>query len=173
VSIVCWIPKASNIHIGCVILIAFPLQQWLHERASVLRYTYIVCLVFSLALQLKISPRPPRCLKILNHTQLDIDTHRRTPQNELSAPSRGRYLHNTQHTQETNICTLSWIRSSDLSNRAAADPHLKPHGRRDRNSGCLDDEIKAGEMDWALSTQRKCVRNLCLYAWREYVTWES
>jgi len=29
----------------CVILIAFPLQQWSHERASVFRYTYITCLV--------------------------------------------------------------------------------------------------------------------------------
>jgi len=28
-------------------------------------------------------------------------------------------------------------------------------------------------MDWALSTQHKRVRNFCLYAWREYVTWES
>jgi len=28
-----------------VILIAIPLQQWLHERASVLRCTYIGCLV--------------------------------------------------------------------------------------------------------------------------------
>jgi hypothetical protein len=28
-----------------VILIAFPLQQWFRERASMLRYTYIVCLV--------------------------------------------------------------------------------------------------------------------------------
>jgi hypothetical protein len=27
------------------ILTAFPPQYWLHERASVLRYTYIVCLV--------------------------------------------------------------------------------------------------------------------------------
>ena len=27
-----------------VMIIAFPLQQWLHERASVLLYTYIVCL---------------------------------------------------------------------------------------------------------------------------------
>jgi len=26
-------------------LSAFPLQQWLQERPSVLRYTYIVCLV--------------------------------------------------------------------------------------------------------------------------------
>jgi hypothetical protein len=26
-------------------LIAFPLQQWLHEGASMLRYTYIACLL--------------------------------------------------------------------------------------------------------------------------------
>ena len=43
--IACWIPKATNTHTGCVILIAFPLQQWLHERASMLRYTYIACFV--------------------------------------------------------------------------------------------------------------------------------
>ena len=41
----CWIPKATNTHTGCLMLIAFTLQQWLHERTSVLRYTYIVCLV--------------------------------------------------------------------------------------------------------------------------------
>ena len=28
-----------------IILIAFPLQQWLQEHASILRYTYIVCFV--------------------------------------------------------------------------------------------------------------------------------
>ena len=39
-----WIPKATNTHQGCVILIAFILQQWLHERTSMLRCTYIVCL---------------------------------------------------------------------------------------------------------------------------------
>ena len=37
----CWIPKATNTHSEYVILTAFPLQQWMHERASVLRYTYI------------------------------------------------------------------------------------------------------------------------------------
>ena len=31
-----WVPKATNTHSEYVILIAFPLQQWLHERASVL-----------------------------------------------------------------------------------------------------------------------------------------
>ena len=43
-----WIPKATNTHSGCVILIAFPLQHWLQERAPMLRYTYISCLVFLL-----------------------------------------------------------------------------------------------------------------------------
>jgi hypothetical protein len=39
--IACWIPKATNTHSEYVILIALPQQQWLHERASVLRHTYI------------------------------------------------------------------------------------------------------------------------------------
>jgi len=47
--IACWIPKATNTDSGCMILIARPLQQWLHERASVLRYTNIVCRVFLLS----------------------------------------------------------------------------------------------------------------------------
>jgi hypothetical protein len=40
--IACWMSKATNKHIGCVIFVAFQLQQWNHERASVLRYTYTV-----------------------------------------------------------------------------------------------------------------------------------
>ena len=36
--IACCIPKATNTHSQYVILIAFPLQQWLQERASVFRY---------------------------------------------------------------------------------------------------------------------------------------
>jgi len=43
----CWITKATNAHSEYVIFIYFPLQQWLHERASVLRYAYIACLVIS------------------------------------------------------------------------------------------------------------------------------
>ena len=41
----CWIRKAKNTHSEYVILTAFPLQQWLHERPSMQRFTYIVCLV--------------------------------------------------------------------------------------------------------------------------------
>jgi hypothetical protein len=41
----CWVIKATNTHSEYVIHIACPLQKWLHERASMLRYTYIACLV--------------------------------------------------------------------------------------------------------------------------------
>ena len=43
--IACWIPKATNTHSEYVTLIAFPLQQWLHERLSMLRYPYSACIV--------------------------------------------------------------------------------------------------------------------------------
>ena len=42
--IACWIPKATNTHCNCAIIIAFPTQQRLQERASLLRYTYTACL---------------------------------------------------------------------------------------------------------------------------------
>jgi len=41
----CCVTKATDTEY--VILTAFPLQQWLHERSPLLRYTYIVCLVAS------------------------------------------------------------------------------------------------------------------------------
>jgi len=43
--IACWIPKATNTHTCSVIIIVLPLQQWLHERASLLRYTYLASVV--------------------------------------------------------------------------------------------------------------------------------
>ena len=43
---ICWITKAIDTHSEYVILIDFPLQQWLHEGASVLILIcmYIACL---------------------------------------------------------------------------------------------------------------------------------
>jgi hypothetical protein len=43
--IACWIPKATDTHSENVIIIAFPRQRWLQERASMLRYAYIDSLV--------------------------------------------------------------------------------------------------------------------------------
>jgi hypothetical protein len=45
-----WIPKATNTHSEYVILIAFPLKQRLHERASELRYMCIACHVVCMCL---------------------------------------------------------------------------------------------------------------------------
>jgi hypothetical protein len=42
---VCWVPTNTDTHSKYVVIIAFPRQQWLHERPSMLRYTYIACLV--------------------------------------------------------------------------------------------------------------------------------
>jgi hypothetical protein len=45
----CWVSKATRVqaptNTEIIILIAFPQQQWLHQRTSILRYTYIVGLV--------------------------------------------------------------------------------------------------------------------------------
>jgi len=41
----CWIPNATNTHSEYITLKAFPLEQRLHERASMLRCTYTACLV--------------------------------------------------------------------------------------------------------------------------------
>jgi len=43
--IACCIHQATNTHSEYEILIAFPLQQWLHERALMLRYPHVTCLV--------------------------------------------------------------------------------------------------------------------------------
>ena len=37
--------KVTDKHSEYVIIIGFPLLQWLHERVSMSRYTYIACLV--------------------------------------------------------------------------------------------------------------------------------
>ena len=43
--IACWMRRATNTPSGCVVLIAFSLHQWLHERATVLHYTPTACIV--------------------------------------------------------------------------------------------------------------------------------
>jgi hypothetical protein len=42
----CWAPKATNAHTHYAVRIAYTRRQWLQERAPVLRYTCIACLVY-------------------------------------------------------------------------------------------------------------------------------
>jgi hypothetical protein len=48
--IACWITKATNTHSKYVMFIAFPLQQWWHERASVLRCSTLAVLLLAVLL---------------------------------------------------------------------------------------------------------------------------
>jgi len=41
--IACWTRQATNTLSEYSILASFPLQHWLHERTSVLRYLYVDC----------------------------------------------------------------------------------------------------------------------------------
>jgi hypothetical protein len=41
----CWIYMTTDTYSKYVILIAFPRQQWLRERGSLLCYTYTACFV--------------------------------------------------------------------------------------------------------------------------------
>jgi hypothetical protein len=54
--IACWIPLATNTLLEYVTFNVFPLQQWLNERASVLRCMHIACLVFSKASRPALGP---------------------------------------------------------------------------------------------------------------------
>jgi len=50
----CWITKATDTHSEYLIVIAVPLQEWLHERAPMLLYIFDICLVsFALLKQRK------------------------------------------------------------------------------------------------------------------------
>jgi hypothetical protein len=42
----CWIPQTTTTLREFVILIAFPVQQWLHEHALLLHCTSIACIVY-------------------------------------------------------------------------------------------------------------------------------
>jgi hypothetical protein len=96
-------------------------------------YAIIFCFLFLMycfcSAAVSIMSRPPHC------RGFTITLRRATPDgtpNEWSARRTVRYLHHTQETQDTNIHTLSRIRTLDPSNTATSDPHLKPHCHWDR-----------------------------------------
>jgi hypothetical protein len=71
--------------------------------------------------------------RLVNHIQLDTRTTGMTPLNEWSVRRRGRYRHNSQQTQETNIHALNRFRRREPGIQEAADKRLWPHGHQDRH----------------------------------------
>jgi len=66
-------------------------------------------------------------VEVSRYTQLHAHTPGRTSLNQCSARRRGRYLHNTQQTHDTNIHALTETRTRYPSNKAAAELRIKLH----------------------------------------------
>jgi hypothetical protein len=52
-SLTRWIPNATNTHSEYVTFITFPQQQWLQQRASTSRYTYVAPLVINASIRIQ------------------------------------------------------------------------------------------------------------------------
>jgi len=104
-----------------------PLTQFPNNRRRVI----LILLHFSMA---HVTSCEVSRLHTHTHTYRERERERgsRTPLNEWSARRRGRYLHNTHNSQETNIHFLSGIRTRDPSSKAAADLRRRPHSHPDR-----------------------------------------
>jgi hypothetical protein len=77
--VACWVPKATNTHTGSVIIIVLPLQQWLHIRASMLRYTYIVSVAVYDLISFTVLPQSlVRVLKEVSPTLDNVKQHNKT-----------------------------------------------------------------------------------------------
>ena len=67
--------KFTNTHTGCVILIAFTLQQWVHERASMLSYTYaaVSCCLLRRECHslLVVTSHLPTCIETVHYLESD------------------------------------------------------------------------------------------------------
>jgi hypothetical protein len=98
----------------------------------------------------------------IRHTHTHTHTLGRTPLNKWSARRRGRYLHNTQQTQQMNIHINSGIRTRDSSNQAASDLRLRPHGHRDRRRDHLGNLFYGGD-HCILLQLTVCNRFQCVY----------
>jgi hypothetical protein len=100
-----WIPKAINTHSEYVIRNAFPLQQWLHERSSTLRYMYIACVV-----------------RNINHLHLPrieaLSRHHSEVTTDRDVPALGE-----EKTVKSNVLLCLVSRSSECSSLSARSLH--------------------------------------------------
>lgn len=79
-------------------------------------------------------PTHCRCRVLLFHPTVLNDAHTlgMNPLDERSAPRRGLYLYNSQHSQDTDTHAPTGIRTRSPSKRTVAGPRRTPRGHRDR-----------------------------------------
>ena len=131
--IACWVPRAANTHWEYAILIAFPRQHWLRERASKLRlYVHCLCVISFVMSQKPLLGQVLLIIELsrshcIRHTTLIV-----TPLYEWSARRSDLSLttHNT-HERQTSVPRRD---SNPQSNKqAAADSRLWQRGHWDHH----------------------------------------
>ena len=130
--IACCLTKATDIHSEYVILIAFPLQQWLHECTSMFNVIlYIYCLSHNLygfsAQQELHKPGMPSCC--LSRTQLKMHMQTKIVSDLNSCFQPGRGLHNLQQDVLFGFNTLFYCFKSGLlaGHISYAPTNVQPH----------------------------------------------
>jgi hypothetical protein len=95
----CWITKATDTHSEYIILVAFPRQQWLRERASLLRL-YIHCFYY------QVHPRccRHRCSSCCYTTVTLHITHYKIHYTKMSSKKKKRAVHNTTVAHSATCC---------------------------------------------------------------------
>jgi hypothetical protein len=105
-----WIPRATNTHSEYVIILAFPLQQWLKERTSMLRFTVIAFIVV-ISYYRYISKYvcgvicSPGFRSLLSHILCFCSTNNEGSRNKSSFPSNSEPLHDLEYSASERLHT--------------------------------------------------------------------
>ena len=125
-----WITKATNAYSQYVILIAFPLQQWLQERSSMWRLNVHCLSCFTVAQQSLVG----QGLLIIEASLLHSDTPHSVGllwTSDQPDAETCTWQHTTL-TRDRHPCSHG-IRTRNPRKRAAVDPRLRPRFHRDRH----------------------------------------
>jgi hypothetical protein len=97
--IACCIPTATNTYSNYLLYIAFPIQKWLKEHASMLRYRYSDCLLGSRHVQMKavrkfFGSNYRKALKSVPPTRCSTTDHQLVGKCEACLDANGVYFKN-------------------------------------------------------------------------------
>jgi hypothetical protein len=107
--IACWILIATKTHSEYIILATFPLQQWLHECASMLRDTYIASpFILSKEPTPILRPTQPHIPRMLGADSLEVNLLGQASNNPRPFQSRAEIKNMCSYTSIPPYVFLSW-----------------------------------------------------------------
>jgi hypothetical protein len=134
-----WIPMATDTQSEYVVLIVFWLQQWLHERVPMLRYTNITCLNFNLWHDNRWHRKSgntgkSECLSFIQLSQFHIVIDLTVPNSSLPQEASNRL------TTKESFCSLILVKadgSLQSSQHPATTSTFRHHANRIRRNSRL------------------------------------